>query len=382
MLLLHRALRTTALVAAAAALMFACGDDSDSGPEPGDASSDASKPATQNDSGAPPVTQIDAGANNLDASASVVDAHATAPDATSQPDAALAEQASPFSLRFAYSAGDRVLACGDTLTGQGLDGKQTVDINDLRFFVSDLRLVDKDGKDLAFTLDKNDFQLSHPAGQVSLVDLTSNTVGGCTVDAFPSTEGTARVHEAITGTAPVGKVAGVRFNVGVPQAVMKKAIKDYTMEGQPSPLGDLQWPWSLGWRHFALNFGLKDQAGTPGVGYVHLGSLDCAAMDTDLALTDRESCTYVNTPAVALDNFSLTNDVVTVDIPTILKKVDFIDDLYDDKFNVIGQGPAVACHSLPSLPDCPPVFEAFGMSMETGKADASKDSVFRTAKKK
>jgi uncharacterized repeat protein (TIGR04052 family) len=376
----HRPLRTTALVAAAAALMFACGDDSDSGPEPADAGTDAGNSAPTGN--VPPANRIDAGATNLDASASVVDANATVLDAASQPDAAAAEQLSSFSLRFAYSAGDRVLACGDTLTGQGLDGKQTVDINDLRFFVSDLRLVDKDGKDVAFTLDKNDFQLSHPAGQVSLVDLTSNTVGGCTVDAFPSSEGTARVHEAITGTAPVGKVAGVRFSVGVPQAVMKKAIKDYTMEGQPSPLGDLQWPWSLGWRHFALNFGLKDQAGTPGIGYVHLGSLDCAATDTDLALTDRESCTYVNTPAVALDNFSLTNDVVTVDIPTILKKVDFIDDLYDDKFNVIGQGPAVACHSLPDLPDCPPVFEAFGLSLATGKADASKDSVFRVAKKK
>jgi uncharacterized repeat protein (TIGR04052 family) len=347
---LQRLVRITSLFAAASALMFACGDDSDSSGKSEDAG---------------------AGADESDSAAEESDASSDSG----------AEQPSAFALRFAYTAGDRVLDCGDTLTDQGLDGKNTVDINDLRFFVRDLRFLDRDGNELTLTLDTNDFQLNHEAGLVSLVDLTSNDVGGCTADAFPNAEGTKRVHEAITGTTLVGKVASVRFNVGVPQAVMKKAVQENTAEGQASPLGDLQWPWSVGWRHFVLNFALKNQAGEPGVGFVHLGSFDCSAAMTDLALADRERCTYVNNPAVVLDDFSLTDDLVAVDIPTILKQLDFVDDLYDEQGNVTGQGAGIGCHSIPSQPDCLPVFAAFGMSLETGKADASNDRVFRAKKK-
>lgn len=388
--LMYTLLRTIALAATATALMFACGDDDPKSQPAREAGTDANTASNQIDASVQEAgtdastasNQIDASASKIDASANEVDARAQQADAAqNQADARTEEQPSAFALRFRYTAGDRLLRCGDTLMGQGLDGKNTVDINDLRFFVSDLRFLDKDGKEVALTLDRNEFQLSHEAGFVSLVDLTSNDVGGCTADAFPDSEGTKRVHEAITGTALVGKVASVRFNVGVPQAVMKKAVQENTAEGQPSPLGDLQWPWSLGWRHFVLNFGLKNEAGGSGIGFVHLGSFDCAAAKTDLALADRDSCTYVNTPAVALNEFSLTEDVVTVDIPTILKKLDFVADLYDDKGNVTGQGPGVLCHSMPGLPDCLPVFEAFGMSQETGKADASKDSVFGAAKK-
>jgi uncharacterized repeat protein (TIGR04052 family) len=377
-------IRTSSLLAAAAAfLTFACGDDAGPDTKLEDASTDAGV----TDSGTTGTSLMDGSIAQIDASmdkdaavTSQVDT-GTADATTSPTDASAGPQASPFSLRFAYTAGDRVLGCGETLTAQGLNGKNTVDINDLRFFVSDLRFLDKDGKDVALTLDKNDFQLSHAAGALCLVDLTSNEVGGCTADAFPNSEGTKRVHEAITGSTLVSKVASVRFNVGVPQPVMKKAIQENTAEGQPSPLGDLQWPWSVGWRHFALNFGLKNEAGQPGIGFVHLGSLDCSAAMTDLALSDRESCTFVNNPAIVLDGFSLTDNLVTVDIPTILKKLDFVDDLYDDKGNVTGQGPGVGCHSGPSQPDCPPVFEAFGMSLATGKADPSKQSVFGAAKR-
>lgn len=296
-------------------------------------------------------------------------------------DASADEEPSPFSLRFVYTGGDRVLACGDTLVGQGLDRSNAVEVNDLRFFVSDLRFLDKDGKELPVTLDENDFQLDHEAGFVSLVDLTSNVVGACTPDVFPDSEGTKRVHEAVTGTTLVSKVESLRFNVGVPQAVMKKAIQENTGEGQPSPLGDLQWPWSVGWRHFALNFALRSAVGEPGIGFVHLGSLDCSAAMTDLALSDRDHCTYVNNPAVALDHFSLADDLVTVDIAKILEKLDFVGDLYDGTGNVTGQGPGVACHSMPDQPDCLSVFEAFGMSIETGKSEASMNRVFGAAKR-
>jgi aminoglycoside/choline kinase family phosphotransferase len=44
------------------------------------------------------------------------------------------------------------------------------------------------------------------------------------------------VHTAITGSTFVDKVASIKFDVGLPQALMKKVIAKNTAEGAPSPL--------------------------------------------------------------------------------------------------------------------------------------------------
>jgi len=283
---------------------------------------------------------------------------------------------SAFSLKFAATANGKEVGCTDEIAGVGADGKQTIGLSDLRFYVSNLQLLDSAGKPVSFTLDSNDFQYNKEAGAVALVDLTGNTEGSCGGTSIAFAEGTARTHKAVTGATLVSKVASLSFDVGVPQKIMKEVIATNTAESAPSPLNEMYWSWATGYRHFIFNFTVKDGAGGKGDGYVHIGSRDCGPPD-GLALEDRDACTFVNTPKVVLAAFDLETDVVQIDLPALVKELDFIAPIYDPKtFEVIGQGPGVECHSSPMQPDCKPVFSDLGLDMTTGAADASSDKIF------
>jgi uncharacterized repeat protein (TIGR04052 family) len=302
-------------------------------------------------------------------------------DADSGAEAAL--DASPpvqgaFSLDFAAVSGGKTVGCGDTLTGLGLDGTSTASIDDLRLYVSNLQFHDTAGAVVELRLDRNDFQYLDDAGNVSLIDLTSNEVGACNPDNFPESEGTRRVHTAITGSTFIDKVASITFDVGLPQALMKKVIANNTAEGAPSPLAEMSWTWAGGYRFFVWNF-LISKAGDAAqsdVGYVHVGSTGCSASFEANALSDRDACARLNTPAVALRNFSLASNKITIDLDAIVKKLDFMSETYDDQFQVNGSAPGIGCHSGASAADCSEIFPAFGLSLETGAADASKNTVF------
>jgi uncharacterized repeat protein (TIGR04052 family) len=291
-------------------------------------------------------------------------------------DAAEAPTPRAFELGFAATADGKHVGCNDGISGLGPSGADTVGVSDLRFYVSNLKLWDDKQQQVALTLDENDFQYASKAGQVSLVDLTSNTEGSCAGNAIAFAEGTKRTNTAITGKTVVEQVKSVSFDVGVPQAVMQDVIANHTAEGAPSPLAEMQWTWATGYRHFVLNFAVTDGDGATGDGYAHLGSRNCGPAD-GLALDDRERCEFINTPQVKLDHVDLDKNVVTLDIPKVLAGLDFISPVYDlDTFEVIGEGPGVECHSSPMQPDCPTLFEHFGLDIATGEAKASQDVVF------
>ena len=80
----------------------------------------------------------------------------------------------PFSLAFAAVHGGAAVDCATPMTGLGPDGQHTVGLSDLRFYVSDLKLLDADGAEVEATLDDDEFQYAGTDGWVGLVDLTSN----------------------------------------------------------------------------------------------------------------------------------------------------------------------------------------------------------------
>ena len=285
----------------------------------------------------------------------------------------------PVVLRFQAVDDSTPVTCESRIARTGQDGQNTVGISDLRFYVSNIRLFDEAGRQLRSELVANEFQLLDPAGDVALVDLTGNVAGSCTSSAIAFNEGTARVNESVQLMAEEGKIARVAFDVGVPQALMKKVVSTYTAEDAPSPLGELYWSWASGYRHFVLNFTVLDKNGTPGEGYLHLGSRDCGG-DGAIALTDRESCGFVNTPAVDLAGFDPETNTVAVDVRNALNGLRMVTELYDvnPPYAPIGSGPGAACHSAPpeSQPDCSPVFANFGLDPATGASSASANSVF------
>ncbi len=285
----------------------------------------------------------------------------------------------PFSLNFAAVDGSRVVGCDDVLTGLGPDQQNSVGISDLRFYISNLQFYDAANNKIALSLDSDEFQYHSDAGSVSLIDLTSNTSGACVGSAIAFSEGTARTNTDISGMRADIPVARVTFDVGVPQAVMKDVIANNTAEGAPSPLAEMYWSWASGYRHFVMNFTVEDGESTSGEGYLHVGSRDCGG-DGALALTDRESCGYVNTPTVFLDDFDPTTQIVTVDISSLLNDLVFVAPIVDTEppFEILGEGPGVACHSSPSdtQPDCGPIFQNLGLDETSGLADAATNAVF------
>ncbi|MGV3621193.1 MAG: MbnP family copper-binding protein [Archangium sp.] len=289
--------------------------------------------------------------------------------------AGCAPEPQAFSLNFAAVSDGVKVGCIDSLAGLGTGGNAKVGINDLRFYVSNVKLLDAAGKEVEVTLDEDAFQYSSAAGQVSLIDLTGNTDGTCAGSTLGFSEGTARTHTAITGKTVVSEVKSISFDVGVPQPLMKKVIADNTLEGAPSPLAEMHWSWAGGYRHFVFNFAVTDGANASGEGYLHIGSNDCAAMGNK-ALEDRDVCGLVNTPKVALSSFDLTKDTVGIDLARALQGLDFISPVYDANFNVIGQGPGVECHSSASQEDCPTIFSSFGTDIAAGTSTASSNAVF------
>ncbi|MBL8951982.1 MAG: metallo-mystery pair system four-Cys motif protein [Myxococcaceae bacterium] len=280
-----------------------------------------------------------------------------------------------FTLRFQALVDGAPKGCTDELTGFGAGSDQKVGINDLRFYVSNLKFTDRAGNTVAATLDKNDFQYDSAEGQVSLIDLTGNTEGTCGMSMLGGGEGTARTNDSIKGTTLLGEVAGVSFDVGVPQPVMKKVIADNTAEGAPSPMREMYWSWNSGYRHLVFNFTVRTPTNAPGEGYLHVGSRNCNAMGMK-ALADRDRCEFVNTPKVALTGFDLTKDQVGLDLRKLLANIDFVSPLYDANFVVIGMGPGVECHSGPTQPDCAPLFTSLGLDMGTGGATAAGNTAF------
>lgn len=279
-----------------------------------------------------------------------------------------------FALEFvAVHHGARV-GCDDVLMGFGPDADQSVRIADLRLYVSALEFLDADGLVIAHTLDANEFQLDHPEGWVSLVDLAGTDAGACAPDGITFAEGTARLHPTLTGQTAVDDVASVRFDVGVPQAVMSAVIGDYTAEAAPSPLGEMYWSWVTGYRHFVLNMAV-DAPEEQGEGYVHIGSTDCAAKGEN-ALESRSACGAINTPRVAME-FDLVTDVIGIDVGTLLAGLDFRAPVYDPQtFEIIGEQPGVECHSSTLQSDCAQIFDAVGIDPD-GDAAADANQVFR-----
>jgi len=275
---------------------------------------------------------------------------------------------SAFRLRFAANAAGQPVGCSDAVSGLGPAGDSTIGASDLRFYVSNLQLLDAAGDPVAHELDDDEFQYASDAGAVSLIDLTGNTEGTCASSAIAFAEGTARTNDSVHGTTLVGEVAAVSFDLGVPPAVMKEVIGSSTIEAAPSPLNEMYWTWATGYRYFVFNFAVTAEDGSGGDGYVHVGSRDCGPED-GLALEDRPTCDFPNIATVSLTDFHVADDVVAVDVERLLRDVDFVSPVYDQEtFEVIGEGPGVECHSSPMQPDCSLLFDSLGLDIDSGEA--------------
>lgn len=244
-------------------------------------------------------------------------------------------------LRFAAVAGTSPVRCGAPIPGLGKT-RQAAQLSDLRFYVSGVKLLRRDGTAQAVTLGKNSaFQYSRGSDGVTLVDLENGTAG-CRA------EGTAATNASVRGTVPKGSYVGVRWTLGVPES-----LNHTDVPGAPAPLNlaGLAWDWQLG-RKFA-KIEVSDPGGAGGswaekTFFVHLGSVACTG---DPATGGTATCKTPNRAEVRLARFTPARQKIAVDVKALLAG----DDVTVNRDGMPG------CMSEQTDPDCGPVFAALGI---------------------
>ncbi|MCB9762123.1 MAG: metallo-mystery pair system four-Cys motif protein [Alphaproteobacteria bacterium] len=232
-------------------------------------------------------------------------------------------------VTFAARFGATPAACGQEIPGVGTTGS-TISLQDLRFYVHDLRLVDSAGAEVPVTLDDDDLWQN---GTVALLDFEDAT-GLCG-------NGTSPTNDTVTGVAPAGDYTGLRFTLGVPFGLNHA---DAAVADTPLNLSTMFWSWQSGYKFLRMDL---STAGLPEGWFVHLGSTGCTA-DPDGTVTD---CTEPNRVEVALD-MDVDTQVVVADFGALLAGSDVDAD----------GGGAQGCMSGLSDPECGPVLGAFGLS--------------------
>lgn len=251
-------------------------------------------------------------------------------------------------IQFAAVAGAQAVDCSSNLTNLGT-GNASGGLKDMRFYISDVKLVRADGVDVPLTLGANsNWNVTQGDSAVTLIDLENNT-GSCV--------GTAATNTGIQGTVPAGNYVGVKMTLGVPFAL------NHTNQGAdvgvtPAVVNNavhpnMAWSWAGG-RKFA-KIEVTNAAWTAPTFNVHLGSTGCTGTNPSAGQVD--SCSRPNRLNFAFASFDPSTQKVAVDVQALLAANDV---------TVNTPNTAPGCMSASNDPECTGVFGKLGIDLATG----------------
>ena len=240
--------------------------------------------------------------------------------------------AQAITIPFAGVVAGAPFACGQRYDAIGTTGA-SITPADFRFYVHDVTVIDEAGNDVVVVLDDNDFQ----SKGVALLDFEDGT-GACDT-------GSPATHTAITGTVPGGTdVAGVRFTIGVPDALNHL---DSSVAKAPFNIPSLWWSWAGGYRYMRIDALVGDDELAA---FFHHGSTTCKGTP-DKGF----SCAYGNLIDVELD--FADGDEVVVDIAELYKPIDLD--------GALAEGDAIrGCMAFAGDPQCVGMFATLGLTFE------------------
>ncbi len=246
------------------------------------------------------------------------------------------------------------VSCTTVLAGMGTGGVNAK-LTDLRFYVSDVKLINAAGQEVAVTLTGNEWQLTQGGHGLTLIDL-ENDADTCAGD--------AATNLRVTGTAPIGNYTGVKFTLGVPSALYHL---DATASTTAAPLtnNDMFWSWTGGYKHAKIELnpenatttgiytgGLTNTAVTPNTTAstfnFHLGDTNCTA-GVPLSTS---TCLSENTSTITLAAFNAGTQKVAVDIGALFAQSDLRTE----------SGGAPGCMSGQTDPQCQAMWSVIGKS--------------------
>lgn len=254
-------------------------------------------------------------------------------------------------IEFTALAGDLPIKCGEKITNIGTTSA-TVELKDLRFYVSNLHLMNAADEEIPVTLDSNEWQ----AEGVALVDLedgagacAGNTLNDANGNPLPNT-----IHAVITGKAPVDNYTGVGYTVGVPTAINHS---DYNRA--PFDIQSMGWGWQAGRRFLKLEINPDSKVNKGGTlrdsFMIHLGSGDCKG---DPIKGEIVTCGASNRMAYHSHNFDLKTQKIAVDVRNFFAASDV----------TVDNGGALGCMSGKTDPECPAIFDKLKIDLTTGES--------------
>ena len=264
------------------------------------------------------------------------------------------------SINFAAVNGTTPVKCGTQLTGLGTTGV-AAELKDLRFYITNLALVNDKGVAVPVKLDANKWQLTQGTETVSLIDLedATGTCAGYTTD----------TNAVITGTVPAGTYVGMKASVGVPDAMNHSAAA-----GGVAPLDStaMLWSWQSGRKFTKIELNpvggitqaVAATATTPAstktitTYNLHLGSTGCTPkLDAaGVAIANTGTCTNLNLMDFSLAAFDASTQKVALDLGQLFKTTDLTKE----------NGGAPGCMSGATDPECPVIFTELQINFGSG----------------
>jgi uncharacterized repeat protein (TIGR04052 family) len=208
-------------------------------------------------------------------------------------------------------------------------------LTDLRFYVSDVQLVDADGRahDVRYA---TEFEWQNDA--VALVDL-ENGEGACE-------NGTTAVHDRLLGVARAREYRGLRFTVGVPFRLNHANPITAT-----PPLDDADMHWHPRSGYKFLRAGVSNGSDSF---WIHGGSTGCEGTVGHIT-----GCRFPNRIEVFMPDFVPGEHAVAFDLGALIADIDLEDNTPS------------ACSSGLAESACIAPFAALGLDFLTGKPDGS-----------
>ncbi|MDH3644787.1 MAG: metallo-mystery pair system four-Cys motif protein, partial [Gammaproteobacteria bacterium] len=224
-------------------------------------------------------------------------------------------------IPFAVVYGEQAITC---------DSPSTT-LTDLRFFISDLALLDGNGRREPVVLDD---QYQWQQSDLAFIDLEN---GGSACE-----NGTVQVYSYLVGSVPAGDYNGIVFTVGVP---FERNHANPLTAAAPLDIGAMHWHWRSGYKF--LRAGIR----TPAESFwLHLGSAGCEGTTANVS-----ACRFPNRVMVELPGFLLRHDTIAIDLEALFAGVNLLD------------GEPGDCSSGPAETSCAAPFLALGIDFESGE---------------
>ncbi len=246
-----------------------------------------------------------------------------------------------FAIRFDARAGEQSLRCGQSYSGLG-STNASVMLQDFRIYVSNFRLIRRDGAEAPLQLTSDGVFQSN---RVALLDF-ENATGNC--------NGNSATNTVVRGRAPAGDYVGLVFDIGVP---VELNHQDTTIASPPLNFSALTWPWRYGYKFTTIDLETGREHGGSNMGHaasgfsIHLGSVDCG--EGPMTTPPEQPCATSNRPSYRLDAFDLAHQIVVLDLAALVAGSDITGN---------APGSVSGCMSGAGDDDCVPVMDRFGLS--------------------